>query len=161
MNLWYLIAIVYLVLVAGLHAWAEYRGRLWRYFGTVTGSDWLGYWCDRCGFKVFVLPAFVLQVVAILGAFWSPLRGTGDANGWFLSLLVGACIGDAIFSHFGPALKVWPNPGHGSAIVYMINALVLVGVFQDRLTAAPALLAAGFFALVIPFLFRTRWNLDD
>lgn len=161
MNFWIALLMFYLATLAALHAWAEYRGRLWRYFGAVTGVDWLSYWDDRTGLKVFVLPALLLQLVAIIGAFWPPLMGTGDVHGWWLSLLIGACIGDAIFSHFIPSLKLWPNPGHGSAILYLVNSLALILFCQEHLTVVPAFLGAGFFALVLPVLFRTRWQVDD
>lgn len=150
------VLVLYLILVALVHAWQEFDGQLWAYFGRVSGAWWperLG--CDA-GFRFFVLPALALQLVAIVGAFWSPLWCAGPINGWWLSVLVGACLGDAICSHFNPALKLWPNPGFGSAVLYFINALVLIVWQRAALDLEPALLAAGAFALVLPFLFLTR-----
>jgi len=161
-------AAAWLTGIAVLHAIEEYRGRLWVYFGTITGASWLNTLKPAVGTLLIVAPALLLQCTAVILAF-----SAETVNAFWLAVLIGARVGDALFSHVMPfARGVAPlpashgstqlNPGLSSAAIYLVDSAVLAIAYSALLfaptsTALFGLAAgAGFFALVQPALALTR-----
>lgn len=70
MNFWIALLMLYLASVALVHAWSEYDGRLWHYFGALTGADWLAYLSTKAGLKIFVLAFFALVIPVLFRTRW-------------------------------------------------------------------------------------------
>lgn len=152
MNDWALVlALLWPAVVTGLsitvtveHAVDEVvgdGGPLWSEFGRIAGvrvPDWLGV----LGVSV-VLPTS-LAVAAVYGY----LSGCETA----LSLLVGARLGDALFSHAGLWLAGLsrPNPGLPSSVLCALEGLV--GACFLTVSPVTAVAAGLGFAAVIPSL---------
>lgn len=162
-------ALLWCVVVAIIHARQEAKDRLWQYFGEVTGATWLRAFHEM-GFALIVAPALLLQTTAALMAFC----GDGIDARW-LALLIGARIGDAAFSHLIPVAQGYElrryreqvedptlgarqkNPGLPSAIIYLIDGLILLVIWRAELAALHSVaiwfaIGAGFFASVQPAL---------
>ncbi|MBX9685045.1 MAG: hypothetical protein K2X27_00010 [Candidatus Obscuribacterales bacterium] len=151
--------------IAFFHMLEEAQGRLWAYFGELLEADWLRHLSAHAGLILIVWPAFVLQAGAAYGAF-----SAAQVNPFWLSLLIGARIGDGLFSHFIPFAQGFAaprtgkvqeqlNPGLATAVVYLVDSLLLALLFNQELLSAAsgtvlagAALGAGFFALVQPGL---------
>ncbi|MBI4347761.1 MAG: hypothetical protein HY553_12970 [Elusimicrobia bacterium] len=149
------------VAVAARHSWEETRGELWSYFGRVSGNPLLSRLGPVPGFVVIVLPALALQVTA------ATLGLLGNDPFW-LAVLIGGRIGDAVFSHFIPAARGFtPNPGLPTAWVYLVDGLAIALTFSAAVAQGwtGLLVGAGFFAVLVPVfrltgkLFRRVWHL--
>jgi hypothetical protein len=132
------------ILATVLHAREEVAGPggpLWAEFGRLAGRavpNWLG------ATAVAVVLPVTLATLAIHGY----LHGSIVA----LSLLAGARIGDALFSHWG----LWiaklskPNPGLWTSTLYLVEGPALL--YWWPIEMIPALAAGMGFALVIPVI---------
>lgn len=150
--LWFLCSAVSLV-----HAGEEANGELWKYFGKVTRNRWVRD-LEYDGLLFIVAPALALQQYAAYRAF------SGDSlDVFWLAVVIGAQVGDAVFSHLQPsAAGHGLSPGQSSAVVYLVAGLVLAILFHVPLMTFPkwawtgAAVGAGFFASVLPALRLTR-----
>jgi hypothetical protein len=112
---------------------------LWEEFGRVAGV-----WVPALpGLAAFAgLAAATLALAA--GGYWC-------GSGWALSLLLGARVGDLLFSHVGLRALAGsdPNPGFWTAVVFYGSEVVLALLFlPDTLT--PAWVAVGVWAFALP-----------
>jgi hypothetical protein len=153
-------AFVWTAGVALIHAVEEFVGQIWKYFGRLVGSNWLQQMGDS-GLILIVAPALVFQIVGAAKAF---LAVPNAPHPFYLALLIGARLGDALFSHVLPTSyqRQEVNPGLGSAIVYGADALLLLFLWQDILWSAAResiagfVVGAGFFLAVLPVLKFSR-----
>lgn len=154
-------ALLWCAAVAIVHAVEETRGKLWAFFGRTSGVTALARLETPAGFALLVLPALVLQLVAALWAFLGL-----EVNPFWLGVLIGARLGDALFSHLLPSSgedAAETSPGLASAWVYLADALVMAIVWHvPMMSAAPATLlgfaiGAGFFCAVLPALKAVAW----
>jgi len=132
------------------HSWQEWKGKgapLWRNFGAIVGLDISDGW----GFLIFTvaltLTMSVIGFVGILGAL-------GPACAAFaLGMLIGARVSDTLVSHvLLHQVGYRPNPGLSSSGLYVIEALVIVWLLPDRLTAGWDLAMAGLIAGAVMFI---------
>lgn len=160
-------AMVWTIGIAFLHMLEEANGKLWSYFGDSAQFPLLKRLHPVVGFSLIVLPAFVLQSAASYMAF-----GTGTVQVFWLAVLIGARLGDGVFSHaipFARGQQPLPdaagqsgqlNPGLATGIIYLVDGLALTALFGASLLALPVrelvvygfAAGAGFFALVLPSL---------
>jgi hypothetical protein len=157
-------AVIWCMSVALMHAVEETKGKLWVYFGHTTNSAWLTKLSPLAGFLLIVAPALALQWFAASRAF-----SGAEVHGFWLALLLGARIGDGLFSHFIPFAHghqavgtddklAQRNPGLGTAAIYIVDSLLIGTIWRDALGADSTRLilgfglGAGFFALVQPAL---------
>jgi hypothetical protein len=165
-------AFLWCLSVAIFHAREEAKGRLWAYFGRIARSPFFTHCEWGVGFYLIVFPALALQAFAS----WRAFRGD-DVSVFWLALLIGARVGDALFSHAIPFASgelpwrretdpdepVQLNPGLATAAVYAVDGLALALMWWPSLAADPrpailgAAIGAAFFASVIPGLRLTRW----
>ena len=160
-------SLFWVLTIANIHAEEEKNGKLWTYFGKITGATWLENLSPWLGYLLIVIPAHVLQTVAALGAF-----GTNKVLPFWLALLIGARLGDAIFSHIIPVLRGFKsspeetaaksNPGLPTGLIYLADSIALALIFHGPLLAASRetllsgfAIGAGFFAVVQPLLHLT------
>jgi hypothetical protein len=154
------LAILWCAGIAILHAREEYHGRLWDYFGRSTDNQWVAELGKLKGFLLIVLPALALQLTAS----WMAFRySTIQPAPFWLGLLIGARLGDALFSHGLPTLQGrGGNPGLPTALIYHTDGLLLLVLFHVPLMASPAEAWAGalggafFFYSVLPLMRLTR-----
>lgn len=147
--------------VSALHAKEETEGKLWSYFGSLTGAKWLNSLSAAAGFALIVAPALLLQSISA----WNAFSGEKVDPFWF-AVLIGARLGDGVFSHALPFLRATNvsanstfNPGLATAVIYLLDG-VLFSLFWRAPLAVAAnevlilgfTLGAGFFALVQPGL---------
>jgi hypothetical protein len=146
---WHPFALAASCFLTALHAAEEVLGEggpLWDYF-----SDEAGVYFPAAGaLAVCVALPSALAAVATLG-----YVGCAGGSGAALSALCGARLGDALFSHWGPALfGRLPNPGlYSSALCAGEGGLLL---WLARVDPVPALAAAAPFALTWPALWLAR-----
>lgn len=147
-------ALIWCVAVAFIHAAEETTGELWEYFARLADAPWLTRVDGITGWLLIVAPAIAVQSVAAFGAFWGE-----EVNVFWLAVLIGARLGDALFSHAIPFSRDQkPNPGLPSAWVYALDGLLLAVIWHSDLAASPQATAlgfaigAGFFASVLPGL---------
>lgn len=169
---WRWIALFFSLLLTLIHAIEEVYGEggpLWGYFGDLVDVKvpaWLG------ATAVVVLLPLTLAVLAC--------NGYGSACVTCLSLLAGAKLGDAIFSHWMPdlirrllentppprelsdlrvelILPRRPNPGIYSSFLAAAEAFLVIGLLGVEVL--PAIAAGLVFALVLPGLWLVgRWQ---
>ncbi|WP_009960356.1 hypothetical protein [Verrucomicrobium spinosum] len=140
-----------------IHAIEETGGALWVHFGEISGNSFVAGLRPLHGFLFLVAPALGLQ----LGAIWLGFgHGIEEVKPYFIGLLIGAQLGDATFSHLIPTAQGYKrNPGLPSAVMYLLNGLLVLVFFHVPLMASPglaiygALTGACFFAAVLPSLF--------
>lgn len=160
-------AMLWTVGIAFLHMVEETRGKLWAYFGETVNFPLLQRLPTLPGFLLIVAPAFVLQATASYFAFNSETVCV-----FWLAVLIGARLGDGVFSHAIPFARGQKplavagsgagqlNPGLATGIIYLVDGLLLLALFQSTLFGASAghlalkgfAVGAGFFALVLPGL---------
>ena len=157
-------ALIWTVAVALMHATEETKGKLWSYFGETAGLTFLKEISPLRGFVLIVAPAILLQTVAS----WNAFSGASVSVFW-LCVLIGARVGDALFSHAIPFAEghdsvngygalTQRNPGLASAVLYLVDGFALALIFGKEISAeyqvavAGITFGAGFFALVIPGL---------
>lgn len=153
--------------IAVEHAAQETKGRLWVYFGEITGLKALTRVNPVVGVTLIVAPALALQTISAVLAF-----ALVPVNVFWLALLIGARLGDALFSHALPLALgakaqadldgqvTQRNPGLSSALIYALDGVLFLLIWQDALlnpavstsVIAGAALGAGFFAAVQPSL---------
>ncbi len=115
-------------------------GPLWRYFGAIAGLRIP----DAIGFVLFTVGlAAALIVVAWLGY-------VGGSALW-LGVLLGARVGDSVFSHWLLVLEWKPNPGIATTVLFAVEVALVIAL---GLPASPTgfLLGATFFAAIVPVL---------
>lgn len=113
---------------------------LWRYFGRIAGIQIP----DDVGAIVFAGGlSLTLGIVAILAYCYE--------MPFFLGVLIGARVGDAIFSHW--LLWIWyrPNPGLPTTLLF-VGEVILILVFNGWGSIIGIALGMLFFASVIPVL---------
>lgn len=142
--------------LALIHAAEEAGGALWEHFGEISGNKLIAEAGPFFGFFVMVVPALGIQLIASYVAF-----GGEVINPVALAVLIGAQVGDAVFSHFRPTAQGYKhNPGLPSAVGYLVTGLLLYIAFhvplmnEAKVTIPHALGGAAFFAAVLPGL---RW----
>lgn len=157
-------ALLWTVAVALMHALEETKGRLWNYFGEIAGLKLLKEISPVVGFVLIVAPAILLQGLAS----WNAFSGS-TVNVFWLCVLIGARVGDALFSHAIPFAQghesvkgygalTQRNPGLASAAIYLVDGFALALIFGQEISAqhqvaiAGITFGAGFFALVMPGL---------
>ena len=147
-------AFIWSTAVAVLHAREEAKDRLWSYFGKITGANWLTKIGSLTGFILIVFPALLLQIVSSVFAFGDNL------STFWLSLLIGLCLGDAIFSHliaYVKNIKI-ENPGIPTSALYLVNSFVYLIIWHGQLinNSKESLLGLSigiiFFASVQPLI---------
>jgi hypothetical protein len=148
-----------------LHTLEELRGPggpLWRNFGAVVGAripDWFGF---PLFFVILTVALWLVALAAVTGSLLTyavPPQWAAVA----LGALIGARLGDTLVSHvLLYRLRYRPNPGLASTPLYIAEAVFLIATFHTGLIAggnstwAGLLLGAGFFCLVLPFLWFLR-----
>ncbi len=168
-------AMCWTIAIAFLHMVEETQGRLWAYFGETVDFPLLKRLPPVVGFLLIVAPAFLLQSLAAFMAF-----SGGSIDVFWLSVLIGARLGDAVFSHAIPVARgqaratynepgerltndsgpTQLNPGLATAVIYLVDGLLLTVIWSAPLLAMPSrelavagfAVGAGFFALVLPGL---------
>ncbi|WP_009964059.1 hypothetical protein [Verrucomicrobium spinosum] len=151
--------LTWLCTVAVVHFVEEVQGELWTYFGRISGNRLVEGFGFIAGVVLVVLPALGLQVVAS----WLTFRhGLLAPDPVWLGVLVGALVGDALASHLLlVAQGHTPNPGIGSALVYVVQGVMLTALCQPTIAEHPWLAGlgfaagAGFFASVLPLMRAT------
>lgn len=162
-----LAAAFWAISIAVEHAGEETQGRLWAYFGELTGVKALTRLGPVFGTALIVAPALALQTTSAVLAFT-----VGSISAFWLAVLIGARIGDALFSHLLPLAtgakgqaeldgqEKQLNPGLASAIIYAVDGILFFLLWKDLLLSpdlnstviAGFALGAGFFAAVQPTL---------
>jgi len=149
-------AFFWCVAIALLHAFEESSGEFWTYLAKRSGGKWRR--GSTLGFAFIVFPALALQGYTA----WHAFMGD-ELDPYWLALLIGARVGDALFSHAIPFAKDREaNPGLPSAAVYIVDSLLLallwhVPLMGDSYNALFGLaLGAGLFVAVLPGLRLTR-----
>jgi len=163
---------LYLVLALNLafsavHVFEEWKGSdfpLWRSFGAIEGvyvPDWLGFPFFTVA---LLLILWILGVGGIVGlgvVGWGgswPTALTSQQGMLCLGALIGALLSDSLFSHWIPYLAGYrPNPGVRSTALYVLEAAVLLALFQKGLSAYLGTAAVG--ALVGALFFLAVWGL--
>jgi hypothetical protein len=133
-----------------IHAAEEWFGKggpLWDNFGRIVGVRLP----PVLGFLLFIVGlAASLAALSYLGY----LAGSVLA----ISLLLGARLGDSLFSHWGLYVLGLsnPNPGIKSTVLYVIESGIFIWMYTSSLSAF-GLLGAAFFAAVLPSLWLTKF----
>lgn len=158
-------AMIEAIVIAMVHCHEETSGRLWVYFGKVSGFEALMKLDDVVGFLLIVFPALILQMVSAWMAFHGP-----DISPFWLSLLIFGRLSDAVNSHIGLRARgyepvdqmfCWQmptqlNPGLSSAYWYVADSFVFLFFFGHALGQYSAivggLMGFFFFFLVVPIL---------
>ena len=115
-------------------------GPLWKYFGAISEVNI----SDRIGFLLFTIGLTItLGVITAFGYL---------ANSEFaISLLLGARIGDSIFSHWVLAFIKRPNPGIYTTLLFVAESIFIFRIVHDvnEIAVCISLLS---FASIIPIL---------
>lgn len=148
------------IVFTGVHIWEEWKGEntpLYRVFGAIVGfciPRWLGFALFTA---LLALTQWTVGLIAYAGAL--PILGTVGLSYSVgaLGVVLGARLGDSIFSHWGLSLAGFlPNPGLRSTLLYAVEAILILVMFRKGLglnvTAAWRGFACGFlfFLLVLP-----------
>jgi hypothetical protein len=142
-----------------LHCIEELNGRVWGYFGAISGirfPDWFG-------FSVFTvlltLTLWAIGFVAIVGGLPPFVAVPVHWGVVAIGVLVGGFIADTIFSHVVPHRAGYqPSPGLRSARFNFVQALIMAVLFFPGISAHPVWAAGGivagylFFWNVVPIL---------
>jgi hypothetical protein len=150
----------------GIHIWQEWRGEkapLYRVFGAIVGFCFPGW----IGFTAFTIVLAIVQwttgVIAYTGGL--PFLGMFSlaAGIGCLGFVLGARVSDSVISHWIVYFSGYrPNPGLSSTVLYALEAILIVVMFQRGLQLSPQSAWIGFalgfaaFLTVIPSLALLR-----
>jgi len=150
----------------GVHIWEEWKGEntpVYRVFGAIVGfciPRWLGFALFTA---LLALIQWTVGLIAYAGGL--PMLGTVglSLSVGALGAVLGARVGDSIFSHWSLSLAGFlPNPGLRSTVLYAVEAILILVMFRKGLglnvTAAWTGFALGFgaFLSVLPGIALAR-----
>jgi hypothetical protein len=145
----FFVSVIFTVFHAAEELWGP-GGPLWRNFGRIVGLDLP----DLLGFLSFTVGLSVMLFGVAFGAYCFD-------SGFWVSVLIGARLGDCLISHWSlSAIGLSsPNPGIYSTTLYAAEGIWLICWLAEgalTISLVGIVLGGGFFALVLPSLYLLR-----
>ncbi len=128
-----------------LHAYQEIKENLWKYFQELIGAKITV--PTILGIVTLLVLPIILSICAQM-AYW-------EQSKFFMGILLGARIGDTLFSHWIPSFFKKENPGLETSVIYAVESALI-------LLLQLAFSWEGFIVGFLPFLLLlpTYWIID-